>query len=140
MENSVEVGSRNQIQELAMQIMYDFLIQQTINETIDVEKTISDLSKMPYEDCDLFLKEVLIKSLKHENEIIENLSSNLVNWKFSRLNTCVQAILIIAYCNYFYCDNKEKAIIINVAVKLAKKYADKDEYKFVNAILDKTLI
>lgn len=140
MENNVEVGSRNQIQELAMQIMYDFLIQQTINETIDVEKTISDLSKMPYEDCDLFLKEVLIKSLKHENEIIENLSSNLVNWKFSRLNTCVQAILIIAYCNYFYCDNKEKAIIINVAVKLAKKYADKDEYKFVNAILDKTLI
>ena len=140
MENNIEVGSRNKIQELAMQIMYDFLIQQSINQTIDVEKTISDLSQMPYENCDLFLKEVLIKSLKHENEIIEKLSSNLVNWKFSRLNICVQAILIIAYCNYFYCDNKEKAIIINVAVKLTKKYADKDEYKFVNAILDKTLI
>ncbi len=140
MENVVDNGSRNKIQELAMQIMYDFLIQQEINETIDVQKTISDLSGLPYEECDFFLKEVLIKALKNENEIIENISSNLKNWKFSRLNTCIQAILIIAYSNYFYCDNKEKAIIINVAVKLAKKYGEENDYKFVNGILDKTLI
>lgn len=140
MENVVDNGSRNKTQELAMQIMYDFLIQQEINETIDVQKTISDLSGLPYEECDLFLKEVLIKALKNENEIIENISLNLKNWKFNRLNTCIQAILIIAYCNYFYCNNKEKAIIINVAVKLAKKYGEENDYKFVNGILDKTLI
>lgn len=140
MENVIDNGSRNQIQELAMQIMYDFLIQQEINETINVEKTISDLSQLPYEECDLFLKEVLIKALKNENEIIENISLNLKNWKFSRLNTCIQAILILAYSNYYYCNNKEKAIIINVAVKLAKKYGEENDYKFVNGILDKTLI
>lgn len=140
MENIIDNGSRNQIQELAMQIMYDFLIQQEINETINVEKTISDLSQLPYEECDLFLKEVLIKALKNENEIIENISLNLKNWKFSRLNTCIQAILILAYSNYYYCNNKEKAIIINVAVKLAKKYGEENDYKFVNGILDKILI
>ncbi len=140
MGNVIDNGSRNQIQELAMQIMYDFLIQQEINETINVEKTISDLSQLPYEECDLFLKEVLIKALKNENEIIENISLNLKNWKFSRLNTCIQAILILAYSNYYYCNNKEKAIIINVAVKLAKKYGEENDYKFVNGILDKTLI
>ncbi len=140
MENNIENGSRNKAHELAMQIMYDFLIQQEIDETINVEKTISDISQKPYEECDLFIKEVLIKALKNQNEIIENISSNLNNWKFNRLNTCIQAILILAYSNYYFCNNKEKAVIINVAVKLAKKYGEGNDYKFVNGILDKTLI
>ena len=32
-----------------------------------------------------------------------------------------------------------KAIIINIAIELAKKYAEKDEYKFVNGILENCL-
>ena len=134
-----ETYSRNKMQELAVQIMYDFLIQQELNSTIDVQKTISEMQDKPYEECDLFLKEVLIKSLKNEKDIIDNLSKYLINWKFDRLNKCIQAILIIAFSNYFYCGNKEKPIIINVAVQLAKKYGESNDYKFVNAILDKAL-
>ena len=36
-------------------------------------------------------------------------------------------------------ENSDKSIIINIAVKLAKKFLDKDDYKFVNGILDKVL-
>ena len=40
MDNNVE--SRNQTQEMAMQIMYGFLIQQETNQVINVEETIRD--------------------------------------------------------------------------------------------------
>jgi len=137
MEDNTE--SRNKLQETAMQIMYGFLIKQQIGEAIDVEKEISEVCEKPYAECDLFLKEMIIKSLKNEQEIITLISNHLNKWRFDRLNTCIQAILVLAVTSYLYCDNKEKAIIINVAVKLAKKYGEKDDYKFVNAVLDNSL-
>src|SRR5574344_1365572 len=111
MDNNVE--SRNQTQEMAMQIMYGFLIQQETNQVINVEETISEVSGKPYEECDLFLKELLIESLKNEKEIIDYISTFLNKWKFERLNYCIQAILIIAVSNYFYCKLDRKSTRLN---------------------------
>ena len=41
--------------------------------------------------------------------------------------------------NLCYSYESDKRVIIDVAVRLAKKYCDKDDYKFVNAILDNLL-
>ncbi|SRR5574344_259688 len=131
--------SRNKIQETAMQIMYGFLIKQQVDQVINFEETVSEVCDKPYEECDVFLKDLLIQSLKNEKEIIELISKHLNKWTFDRLNTCIQAILICAVANYKYCDNSEKAIVINIAVKLAKKYGEPEDYKFVNAILDNCL-
>ncbi|MFA6755159.1 MAG: transcription antitermination factor NusB [Bacilli bacterium] len=132
-------NSRNRQQEVAMEIMYSFLMKEDAGTTIDVENSISDICEKPYSECDLFLKEVLIKSLKNEKEIIDYISLYLKKWKFERLNACVQSILIISVCNYKYVKETDKAVIIDVAVKLAKKYGSKDDYKFVNAVLDNCL-
>ena len=34
----------------------------------------------------------------------------------------------------------EKAVVINIAIKLSKAYLGDNDYKFVNAILDKVLV
>ena len=97
---------------------------------------------MPYEDCDIYIKEVLIKSLKNQEIITDYISKFLINWNFSRLNTTIQAILITSVAEYFIEGlDTDKAVIINNAVKFAKKFGDGGEkdYKFVNAILDKCL-
>ena len=46
---------------------------------------------------------------------------------------------MLAITEYKFVGGVEKSIIINVAVKLAHKYADEKDYKFVNALLDKVL-
>ena len=56
------------------------------------------------------------------NEIIKKIEPKLVNWTFVRLNRLAQAILIMSVAHYFYIGNVDKAIVINVAVVLAKKY------------------
>jgi transcription antitermination factor NusB len=131
--------SRNKIQETAMQIMYGFLIKQQVNQVINFEETVSEVCEKPYDQCDIFLKDLLIQSLKNEKEIVELISKYLRNWTFERLNTCVQAILIEAVANYKYCGNNQKAVVIDIAVKLTKKYCEPEDYKFVNAILDNCL-
>lgn len=130
--------SRNKIQETAMQIMYGFLIMQELGLEIDVKEGISNACNLSYAECDLFLKDLIIKALKNESSTIELISQNLNKWKFNRLNTCVQAILILAVTNVKYCE-VDKAAAINIAVKLTKKYAEPNDYKFVNAVLDNSL-
>lgn len=138
---SVEI-TRNKAQEIIVQLMYSFLMLEESNIAIDFEESISDACNMPYEDCDVYIKEVLLKSLKNEQKIINYISKFLKNWEFKRLNTTIQAILIVATVEFFISDlDTDKAVIINNSVKFAKKFGDGGEkdFKFVNAILDKCL-
>lgn len=134
--------SRNKLQELAVQAMYSFLLLQESNVAIDFEETLSSICNLPYEECDVYLKEVLLKALKNESKIIAYVQKFLRNWEFRRLNSTIQSILILAVCEYYLIDEKiDKAVIINNAVKLAKRYGDGGEkdYKFVNAVLENCL-
>ena len=139
MENEI---TRNKAQELIVQLMYSFLILEETKVPINFEESIEEACNKPYADCDLYLKEVLIKSLKNQEKIIDYISKYLINWNFSRLNTTIRAILITSVTEFFIDDlDTEKAVIINNAVKFSKKFGDGGEkdYKFVNAILDKCL-
>lgn len=131
--------TRNREQELALQIMYGFLISQDQGLVIDFENSISEVFGKPYKDVNLFVKQLLLQSLKNEENIIDYCQGYLKNWKFNRLNTCVQAILILSIANHQYVKEANKAVIIDVAVKLSKKYGSDNDYKFVNAVLDNCL-
>lgn len=66
-----------------------------------------------------------------DNKIIPYLK----NWKLERLGLCTRLILRMAIWEL---DNTETApsIIINEAIELAKAFAEKDAYKFINGVLD----
>lgn len=131
--------SRNKIQEYSLQSLTSFLICRDSNLPIDVENTLSLVTNCPYEEVPLYLKEIVICALKNLSSIESYVSQYLRNWKFSRLNYCIQSILILSVVNYTYLKETNKNITINIAIELAKKYGDKDDYKFINAILDNCL-
>ena len=70
----------------------------------------------------------------HAQDAIEAISPLLKQWTFDRLGYIERAILILAYVQYKYLDTP-KPIVIDIAVKLARRYADEDSYKFINAVL-----
>lgn len=140
MEN-VEI-TRNKIHDYCVQLMYSFLILQKSESPIYFQDAVSNVVGLPYEECDVYLKEVLIKCLKNEDKIIDYISKFLNNWTFDRLNETIQAILIVAVCEYYLQSEPiDKAIIINTSVKLSKRYGDggQKDYKFVNAVLQNCL-
>ena len=131
--------SRNQEHELIMTCIYDALIYSEMDEVFSLEEVMEGVYKLPYDEISLFSKEVVIKSLTNVNEIKEIYQKNMPKWKFDRLNAVERAILLMSYTHAKVDANVDKRVIIDVAVRIAKKYLDENDYKFVNAILDKVL-
>lgn len=131
--------TRNQSHEIAVQALYAMLINIKNGQTFEFSDIIANISEYPYSELPMFLKETLLNSLKHYDEIILALTPYLKDWKFARLNLVTQAILIYSYAHFFYIGNVSKAIVINVAIKLSKLYTPDEDYKFINAVLDGVL-
>ena len=60
----------------------------------------------------------------------------LANWRFERVGVCTKLILRFAVWELEYTDTPS-TVVINEAIELAKGFAEKDAYKFVNGLLDK---
>lgn len=130
--------SRNQEHELIMTCIYDALTYSNMNTIFSVEEIMCSVFGVNYDEISFFVKETVIKSLSHVNEIKKIFQERMPKWSFDRLNLIEQSILLMSY-THKQNENSDKKIIIDIAVKLSKKYLDKDDYKFVNAILDKVL-
>ena len=131
--------SRNQEHELIMISIYDALIYSEMDDTFSLEDIMEGVFMTPYDEISIFSREVVIKALANINDIKAVFQAKMPKWKFDRLNAVERAILLMSYANYKYREDAQKKVIIDVAVRLAKKYLDKDDYKFVNAILDQLL-
>ena len=130
--------SRNQEHELIMTCIYDALVYSNMGKEFSVEEIMCSVFGVEYDEISFFVKETVIKSLAHVNEIKKIFQERMPKWSFDRLNLVEQSILIMSY-THKQTQDVDKSIVINVAVKLAKKFLDKDDYKFVNGILDKVL-
>ena len=132
--------SRNKQHELIMTSIYDALLYISLNEEFSVEHIMEGVYDMSYEEIPSFSKEVVIKGLLHLNEIIEAFQKNMPKRRFDHINNISKAILIMSYTQGKYLKEiTAKGVIIDIAVNLAKLYLDENDYKFVNAVLDKTL-
>lgn len=137
MENSL---SRNKQQELIMISIYDALIYVTNDLSFSLENILSSIYECEYDEVPLFSKEVIIKSLSNYNNIVPLFQENMKKWKFDRINNIAKALLLMSYAqNKLIEDKVDKKVVIDVSVRLAKKYLDSSDYKFINAILDNVL-
>jgi N utilization substance protein B len=62
----------------------------------------------------------------------------LSNWRFDRIGVCTKLILRFALWELLNTSTLP-TIIINEAIELAKCFAEKDAYKFINGVLDKAV-
>jgi transcription termination factor NusB len=135
----IKQSSRNKNQEIAMILIYDALTYVYMGASFDVEKLITDYLQLPYEEVDIYIKQAVIKSLRYKDDLISQLEANMKTWKFTRLNRLAQAILLLAMTHFRHIEKVDRNVVIDVAVRQAKRYLDDDDYKFINGLLDKTL-
>lgn len=85
----------------------------------------------PTDDIVKIIEQVTIHKQVLDTEIIPYFK----NWHFNRISVITKLIL-----RYAVWELKEKksdsTLVINEAVELAKGYAEKDSFRFVNAVLD----
>lgn len=76
--------------------------------------------------------------IENRDSLDEECKPLLSNWRFERLGMCTKLILRYALWELQTTDTNP-TIVINEAIELAKCFAEKDAYKFVNGILDEAL-
>ena len=73
---------------------------------------------------------------KHMNEIILIIEKKSNNWRFKRMNSLEQAILIFGTFFLIYRKEFSKKIVIWFSVEMAKNYCNPKAFKLINGILD----
>lgn len=76
--------------------------------------------------------------ITRRDELDEIYKPLLSNWRFDRVGVCTKLILRYAIWELLYTD-VAPIIVINEAIELAKCFAEKDAYKFINGVLDEAL-
>src|SRR3990167_5443069 len=74
--------------------------------------------------------------IEDRDKLDETFKPLLANWRFERIGVSTKLILRFATWELEKTDTDSR-IIINEAVELAKAFAEKDAYKFVNGVLDR---
>jgi N utilization substance protein B len=83
-----------------------------------------------------FIRKVVAAVKEHSIEIDEKIASNLLGWTLGRLNRVDLCVLRVASVEILL-GEVPKTVIINEAVKIAKKYGENSSGSFVNGILAK---
>ena len=134
--------TRNQQHYIIMTVIYDELVDFYHgggNVFRDARELISEISGCSFEEVDDYIKNTITYALNKYGEIKAHLEPNLNNWKWERIPILSQAILLMSCAHYFYVEKVDKVVVIDVAVRLAKKYVDEKQAKFINALLDGVL-
>jgi N utilization substance protein B len=84
---------------------------------------------------DSFAVELAKGTIDSHKELDEQIKPYLKNWKLERLGCCTRLILRLSLWELQQPD-AIPSIVINEAIELAKMFAEKDAYKFINGILD----
>ena len=135
--------SRNQQHYIIMVAIYNELTDFTYGEhqtNRSAEDIIASLCDCDIKDVPPFIIDSVMVSLSKYGEIKQAYAPYLKNWKWERLPLLTQAILLMSYTNFYFIEKTDKAVIINIAVELAKKYIDDKQAKFINGILDKGVL
>ena len=123
--------NRHEIRErLVFSVYQHLLLKKDMNSTVvdsfNVESAL---------ELDEYVLNVAKTVEDNEKTFIEQIGTHLKRWNFNRLNYIDQAILLVSAAELKLAVN-DKAIIIDEAINLAKKYSDDDAYKYINGVLD----
>ena len=126
-------GSRRLSRELALQGLYQWLVNQT--DADDVLAQISD--KEGFAKADQAYLESLVRGVVNEAGTLRDNIGPHLDRPIGQLSPVEHALLLIAACELRSQPDTPYRVVINEAVELAKVYGGTDGHKYVNGVLDK---
>ena len=124
--------NRNEARIAIMTILYQIFMYQNNNIDYNVDEVIKENVEINNE----FVNDTVNSIIEKKEELYDIANEYLKDWKVSRLGLPDQAILCLGIYEILYTDTP-KAVVINEALELAKKYSDDKVKNIINGVLDK---
>jgi transcription antitermination protein NusB len=84
-----------------------------------------------------YVKQALIGIDNNKEAIDAVISENLHNWKIDRISKVNLSILRLATYELLYDEQVPRAVVINEALEITRRYSDEKSVSFINGVLDK---
>ena len=84
-----------------------------------------------------YIKQALIGIENNKEAIDTVISENLHNWKIDRISKVNLSILRLATYELLYDEQVPRAVVINEALEITRRYSDEKSVSFINGVLDK---
>ena len=133
-EKTIKVESLHAARTMAFYLLYAANRQDYALSIEEITHIFKEGFNLEYSD-NLFEIEISHGVLEHKSQLDEYIKPRLQNWNFNRLGCCTKIILRMAIWELKYKETLPQ-IVIDEAIELAKDFAEKDAYKFINGILD----
>ena len=131
------MGKRTTSRRLAMQAIYQSELSKT---SIDEALTnLFDEEKLAEETRE-FTSRLAEGVLDKKDELDRKIKELSKNWELGRINMINKSILMLALYELIYEKDTPKAVVINEALELAKRYSDLESAKFINGILGSAVV
>ncbi|HEX9027418.1 MAG TPA: transcription antitermination factor NusB [Clostridium sp.] len=128
--------NRKLSRDKTMELLFGMtLSKDTIEEAIE---GFIDNYEEDIKEIDLtFVKQALIGIENNKEAIDTVISENLHNWKLDRISKVNLSILRLATYELLYDEQVPRAVVINEALEITRRYSDEKSVSFINGVLDK---
>jgi len=127
---------RRTAREKALQALFQMQVGKTSPEEA-LENVLEDQPEA--ERTDPFLRELVLQTSEHLEEIDTTISKHLINWEIDRIANVDRAILRLGICELMYMTEAPEKVVLNEMIELAKQFGDDDSRRFTNGVLSKVL-
>ncbi len=130
--------NRRHVRETVLQSIYAFrqsgdtaqhIVDSVMKEQVGKEKEVRR-----------FAEKLFFKTLENEKTFNEIIESHIQNWDINRLAMIDLIVLRMALCEFLYFEEIPTKVTINEAIEIVKKYSTAKSGRFVNGILDASLL
>ncbi len=126
--------TRHEMREAALLLLFQLKLN---------ESTLDELLEDCTESFELMYTKDSIKLvngvLEHNDELIEIISAYSPSRQIERISNINIAIMQIAIYEMKYCPSVPDKVAINEAIEFSKEYADKNDTRFINGVLNSYL-
>lgn len=128
--------NRKLSREKTMELLFGMtLSKDTVEEAVEgfVENYEENIKEIDL----TYVKQTLIGIENNKEEIDKVIEANLHNWKLDRISKVNLSILRLATYELLFDKEVPRAVAINEALEISRKYSDEKSVAFINGVLDK---
>jgi N utilization substance protein B len=127
------MGSRRKAREHALKLLYQLDVAPT---GVDEALRLYWGSESP-EPASAEFAERLVRGVhEHREEIDGLIESHTFHWRLPRIAAVDRNILRMALYEFLYLPETPRAVVINEALEIAKRYSTEESSPFINGVLD----
>ena len=120
---------RNDARENAFKLIFESLFHE-----YDEQLSKENLTVLKKEDDNKFFEDIMKNFNEHKELLKEEIEKHLKNFEYDRLFKIDLAIIYLAVTEIKFCETP-KAVAMNEALELAKKYSTEKSSKFINGLV-----